>query len=221
MVRGNRRDDAIEQLSPESLRRVHARENSPGLLRVGAQPGVLPGALAREVVGLSHRRCPRHGAHRHALGEGRRQTRGEQDLHVLARRRPPEPAAEHIDEAILPAEDQVPQPRARVPRRRRLAHARHRGRRGLAHAFAAAFSCASTAAIAAMLTMSATSTPRWRTWTGRFRPRRIGPIASAPASRHTSLYAAFADWRSGKMSTFGFRTVAHGYSPSSSSGTTA
>ena len=62
-----------------------------------------------------------------------------------------------------------------------------RPRQRLGHRRAAAFSCASTTAIAAMLTMSATSTPRWRTWTGRFRPRRIGPIASAPARRQTSL----------------------------------
>ena len=33
----------------------------------------------------------------------------------------------------------------------------------------------------------ATSTPRWRTWTGLFSPSRIGPMASAPARRQTSL----------------------------------
>ena len=46
---------------------------------------------------------------------------------------------------------------------------------------------ASTTPNAAMFTMSETSTPRWRTWTGLPIPMRIGPIASAFARRQTSL----------------------------------
>ena len=49
------------------------------------------------------------------------------------------------------------------------------------------FSCASTTAIAAMLTMSLTSTPRCSTCTGLAMPWRIGPIASAPPRRHSNL----------------------------------
>ena len=48
-------------------------------------------------------------------------------------------------------------------------------------------SCASTAAITAMLTMSFTSDPRCSTWTGWAIPTRIGPIASAPPIRSSSL----------------------------------
>src|SRR5207253_1190616 len=48
-------------------------------------------------------------------------------------------------------------------------------------------SCASTAAITAMLTMSFTSDPRCRTWTGCAMPTRIGPMASAPPIRSSSL----------------------------------
>src|SRR5439155_24198481 len=62
--------------------------------------------------------------------------------------------------------------------------------------------CASTTAIAAMLTTSLTSTPRCSTWTGLAIPCRIGPIASAPPRRQRSLYAAFAASRFGKTSTF-------------------
>ena len=38
-----------------------------------------------------------------------------------------------------------------------------------------------------MFTMSLTSRPLWRTWTGFAIPSRTGPIASAPASRQISL----------------------------------
>src|ERR1700686_1464846 len=48
-------------------------------------------------------------------------------------------------------------------------------------------SCASTTAMAAMLTMSLTSTPRWSTCTGLAIPWRMGPIASAPPRRQRSL----------------------------------
>jgi hypothetical protein len=52
---------------------------------------------------------------------------------------------------------------------------------------AAFFSWASTTAMAARLTMSPASTPRCRTWTDIFMPRRMGPMASAPERRQTSL----------------------------------
>src|SRR5690348_9410980 len=48
-------------------------------------------------------------------------------------------------------------------------------------------SCASTAAMTAMFTMSFTSDPRCRTCTGCAIPTRMGPIASAPPSRLSSL----------------------------------
>ena len=48
-------------------------------------------------------------------------------------------------------------------------------------------SCASTAAITAMFTMSLTSEPRCSTCTGCAMPTRIGPIASAPPTRWSSL----------------------------------
>ncbi len=48
-------------------------------------------------------------------------------------------------------------------------------------------SCASTTATAATLTMSFTSAPYCRTWTGLERPITIGPIASAPPRRESSL----------------------------------
>ena len=54
------------------------------------------------------------------------------------------------------------------------------GRRRGAH-------CASTAATAARLTISATSSPRWSTWTGLSIPASIGPTASAPPSCWSSL----------------------------------
>ena len=48
-------------------------------------------------------------------------------------------------------------------------------------------SCASTAAMTAMFTMSSTSEPRWSTWMGAANPTRMGPIACAPPSRANSL----------------------------------
>ena len=48
-------------------------------------------------------------------------------------------------------------------------------------------SCAWIAVIATVLTMSATSAPRDRSFTGRFRPCSTGPIATAPALRCTAL----------------------------------
>src|SRR5579872_233758 len=48
-------------------------------------------------------------------------------------------------------------------------------------------SCASTTATAATFTMSFTSAPYCRTWTGFKRPIKMGPIASAPPNRDSSL----------------------------------
>src|SRR5690606_5520104 len=48
-------------------------------------------------------------------------------------------------------------------------------------------SCASTAAMTAMLTMSSTAESRSSTCTGAAGPTRIGPIACAPPSRPRSL----------------------------------
>src|SRR5206468_5854470 len=48
-------------------------------------------------------------------------------------------------------------------------------------------SCASTAAITAMFTISLTSEPRCSTCTGCAIPTRMGPIASAPPTRLSSL----------------------------------
>ena len=54
-------------------------------------------------------------------------------------------------------------------------------------AFCFSISWASSTAMAAMFTMSLTSTPRWSTCTGFASPCRIGPITSALASRQSSL----------------------------------
>src|SRR5665213_3209212 len=67
---------------------------------------------------------------------------------------------------------------------------------------AAAASCASTTAIAAMLTMSVTSAPLLSTCTGLAMPTRIGPIATARPRCCNSLYATFAASRLGKTRTF-------------------
>ncbi len=48
-------------------------------------------------------------------------------------------------------------------------------------------SCASTTATPARFTMSLTSSPRWSTWTGLSMPTSIGPMASAPPRRWSSL----------------------------------
>ncbi len=52
---------------------------------------------------------------------------------------------------------------------------------------ASAGACAWIAVIATVLTMSCTSAPRERSFTGLLRPWRTGPTATAPAERWTAL----------------------------------
>src|SRR5690625_460224 len=64
------------------------------------------------------------------------------------------------------------------------------------------FTCwAWIAVMATVLTMSWTSAPRERSLTGRRRPCRTGPTATAPAVRCTALYVLFPVFRSGKINT--------------------
>ena len=62
--------------------------------------------------------------------------------------------------------------------------------------------CAWHAVNAATFTMSLYVQPRDRSFTGFLRPCSSGPIALAPASLSTNLYAILAASRFGKMSTF-------------------
>src|SRR5258708_30262283 len=61
-------------------------------------------------------------------------------------------------------------------------------------------SSACRTAIAAVSTISSAVAPRDRSSTGRARPCRMGPIASQPSSRCTSLYPMLPALRSGKTS---------------------
>lgn len=106
-VRGERRDDAIEELSRETLGRVDAGERVAGPRGVLPQDPQMSHPLALVVVGLGHGRGVGDGAHRDALREGRREARGEQHPHVLARRGHAERDPEHVDEGVLATEDEV------------------------------------------------------------------------------------------------------------------
>src|SRR5215208_234867 len=79
----------------------------------------------------------------------------------------------------------------------------HRRRTRIEHQDAARhqMSCAWIAVIATVLTMSSTSAPRDRSFTGLFNPCNTGPIAIAPALRWTALYVLLPVLRSGKMRT--------------------
>src|SRR6266702_1388614 len=71
---------------------------------------------------------------------------------------------------------------------------------------------ASTAAMTAIFTISGTSDPRCKTWTGRSMPTTMGPIACASPRRSSSLYAMLAASRLGKISTLAaLRSLAKGY----------
>ena len=62
-------------------------------------------------------------------------------------------------------------------------------------------SCASTTAIAAILTISSTSAPRASRCTGFAHPHENGSEASPPPIFASNLQAMLADCRSGKIST--------------------
>jgi len=62
--------------------------------------------------------------------------------------------------------------------------------------------CASETATAVILTMSLTSHPGTSKYTGLRIPNNIGPIAVAPPSFARTLYAMFADVKSGHINTF-------------------
>src|SRR3989304_2339767 len=67
-------------------------------------------------------------------------------------------------------------------------------------------SCASTTAMAAMLTMSETSVPRLRTCTGLAMPIRIGPMATAPPRGCRGLSPGLAAPRAGDAGAPGRRS---------------
>src|SRR5690606_8572313 len=64
-----------------------------------------------------------------------------------------------------------------------------------------ATACAWMAVMATVLTMSCTSAPRERSFTGLRSPCRTGPMATAPAERCTAVYVLLPVLRSGKMKT--------------------
>src|SRR4051812_44078334 len=62
--------------------------------------------------------------------------------------------------------------------------------------------CASTTAILAILIMLRTELPNCNTCTGRLIPSKIGPMASAPPTSFSKLYATFPAAKLGKIKVF-------------------